>query len=84
MRQCEYLFPGEIVTVYSSENKNVVHQPILVLSCVINWPVQYEWVLSRSRLPHSLLVHAVPSYPLKGQCHQIRMTLKWGSFKGLS
>ncbi len=22
--------------------------------------------------------------PLKGQCHQIRMTLKWGSFKGLS
>ncbi len=23
-------------------------------------------------------------FDLKGQCHQIRMTLKWGSFKGLS
>jgi hypothetical protein len=23
-------------------------------------------------------------HPLKGQCHQIRMALKWGSLKGLN
>ncbi len=45
----------------------------------------YTWCMQKAEIMTSLA--SVPFYDilhLKGQCHQIRMALKWGSFQGLS